>query len=446
MEISVKELAGKLRNGENVVDTLEAKGEAAVRELVAMLKKENDEDTVNASFALEALTMHHARPGADAERAEFAACLASCLKDCCADEVAKCVVIKAIQLCGGDAEVPALAAELAKPHVRDYAIMALTTIGTENAKKALLEAAEAAESDVALEYVTAFATLKVADAATLLTRLWRTADAFHRVNIMDALAEIGYDAAFCGMLDALDSPSETERAGARAALAKLVRNLECREMAEGIARQYDTREPGEASIAVMLDGVGDRRTIMPRIMQEIAHGDYVRREAMLTLLLNQKDDDVSRKLMELADSSSAEVRAAIVRNLGRRGDKRAVSFVTCQVTNDDAAVRAAAFEALAMLDEAVASDVVLEALVSGRQEDAAVLKETMAPLAVDGFVANVASIIPKAKGELKAAALGYLAARGYLDGRAFALCANCRAEGAGGDRPCGEHRRYFACA
>ena len=255
MEICVKELAEKLRKGEKVVDLLEACGDDAVRELVAMLKKENDEETVNASFALEALTMHHSRPGADAEREKFAACLAACLKDGCADEVAKCVVIKAMQLCGGDAEVPALAEQLDEPRVRDYAIMALTAIGTPAAGKALLKAAEYAESDVALEYVTALATLKVSDAATLLMRLWRTADAYHRVNIMDALAEIGYDGASFGMLDALDGASETERAGARSAIAKLARNMECHEMAEGLAREYDGREPGEASIAVMLDNV-----------------------------------------------------------------------------------------------------------------------------------------------------------------------------------------------
>lgn len=64
---TVRDLAAQLQEarpevGRRCVEELAHRGEEGVRQLVAMLRESNDADTVRASFALEALTMHLSRP------------------------------------------------------------------------------------------------------------------------------------------------------------------------------------------------------------------------------------------------------------------------------------------------------------------------------------------------------------------------------------------------
>ena len=421
MDTTIKELAEKLRHGEAVIEELEARGAAAVKELVLMLKAANDDETVTASFALEGLTMHLSRPGAETDCRAFASALASCLEDdSCADDVARAVVVKALHLCGGNSEVKAVAAQLDRAKVRDAAILALTAIGTEDARQALVAAAAAAESRVALEYVSAFATLREVRAAELLMKLWRIADAYHRCAIMNALAAIGYAEAAPGLLKALNAEVETERAAARGAIARLVKTMADRKAAAELARSYDELQPGEASIAVLLDCLGIK-AVLPRMIDEITRGDFVRREAMLTLLLGEKDETVVPALITAGAWAAPDVLAAIVRMLGRKGDMRAKAFVFSQTRNMSACVRQAAYEALPSFSVPEAVNTLTAGLTRGRDEDAAVIRNVLNWQAYAPLVAKVAGAAGRAQGASKAAVLDILAARGAFDCKGLAL-------------------------
>ena len=129
--------------GKAMVQQLQSGGEETLRVLAALLKEDNDQGTVQASFAIEALVMHAMRPGADAEREALAASLAKLLPTA-ADDVARGVLLKALQLVGGPAEVPAIAAALTSERAADYAVLALVQIGDDGAKAALRAAAVAA--------------------------------------------------------------------------------------------------------------------------------------------------------------------------------------------------------------------------------------------------------------------------------------------------------------
>ena len=165
-------------DGKKIVVELQKLGKEGVKELVANLKEANDKPVVQASFALESLVQYSSRPGADAERAAVAEALAENIP-AAVDDVAKGVVVKALELCGSDAQVPAIVPMLDNPKVRTYAIFALVQINSENSRKALRDAAAKAAPEVALEYAPAFNKLKDPAAAELLVKMLDTAKEAH---------------------------------------------------------------------------------------------------------------------------------------------------------------------------------------------------------------------------------------------------------------------------
>ena len=108
MTTAAKLVWADAKDGEAAAKQLLKSAASAVPELAANLNASNDEATVQASFALEAMTMAASTPGQEPRRSSLASALAKAL-DGAADDVARNVLIRALQLVGGDKEVPALA-------------------------------------------------------------------------------------------------------------------------------------------------------------------------------------------------------------------------------------------------------------------------------------------------------------------------------------------------
>lgn len=415
----VKAIAAKMVNaqpseGKKLVIELENSGEAGIRQLVSMLKESNDADTVSASFALEALTMYLSRPGAERECRKFASTLGTMLETACADDVSRAVVVKLLQLCGGDAEVRVLAKQLSNARVRDYAIMALTQIGTPSARNALLETAKASETAVAMEYVSAFAKLREAEAGELLMTLWGAVKPYQRVAVMNALAEIGHEAAGEGMLAALKAESLVERTSAQGSLSKLVPAMKNREKALELARRFHEAAQTETSLTTLMDCQGVEATL-DMLMQEVTSGDLVRREAVLRLLSKVEGEAVSARLVAVSETAAPIVRAAILAALGRRADASTRPFVVASMKHNEAVVRAAAYRALPYFGVVEAVPELVAALANAKKEDIYFLKEALGWQQCDGFNDHVASAVAGANGEGKIALIDLLARRRAQD-------------------------------
>lgn len=414
---TVRDLAATMREarpdvGRRCVEELRRRGEEGVRQLVAMLRESNDAATVDASFALEALTMHLSRPGAEDGCRQFAATLAALLDRGCADDVSRAVLVKALQLCGGDAEVPALARQLVRAKVRDAAILALTAIGTPAARAALVQAAEAASSpDEAFEYVSAFAKLREPSAAGLLTRLLADASPHRRAVLLTALGDLGHAPSAEAMLSALKAESAVVRAAAAGALAKLTAALPDRAAAVALARRYVTAERSEASLAVLTDAQGLEASL-DMLLDEALNGDLVRREASLSLIGCREAPGLPERLVRAGETAGPEALASLVTLLGRRGEASAREFVRRQLVHESAAVRAAAIGALPGFGgEAAVADLV-SALSTCRPEDVPAYRRTLAWQQSDGFAAAVAAGVPRASsGAAKVALLELLGLR-----------------------------------
>lgn len=423
----VRKLAAGLQEaqpeeGQRQVRELEKHGEAGVRELVSMLREDNDAQTVQASFALEALTMHVSRPGAEADCRRFASVLARQLENGCADDVSRAVLVKALQLCGGDAEVPALAGQLARPQVRGAAIMALTAIGTPRARQALVDAAKAAPAAVAQEYVSAFATLRETGAADLLVSLLSESTPYQAVAILSALGELGHGGSAEALLTALRAEAPVVRAAAAGALAKLVSRLPERAAATAQAQRYFEQEHSEAAMAVLVEAQGLEAS-MDVLMQEIAEGNLVRREAALALIGQRESASLPARLLECGAQARPAVLSAIVTLLGRRGEAAAREFVLAQLTHREASVRSAAIMALPGFGVSAAVKDLVKALVDGVAEDVPVIRQTLAWQQAEEMLTVLAEAVPQAKGAAKVALLELLAARGAREHSAVVLAA-----------------------
>jgi len=112
-------------------------GPATVKELIGMVGNEfGDPDGVKAKYALHGLVVYAARPDADGERKMVAQTLAAELDAKHSDEL-KAFILRQLQLCGSDEQVPAVAKSLASDRLCEPATQAFLAIGGKAALAAL---------------------------------------------------------------------------------------------------------------------------------------------------------------------------------------------------------------------------------------------------------------------------------------------------------------------
>jgi len=148
-ELSAKELAEILdqlpaedyETAARLCEKLAAGGPAVIKQLVDMVGDEfGDPKGVRPKYALHGLVGYASRPGADTQRKLLAETLAGELSAEHSDEL-KAFIVRQLQLCGSEDEVPRLAELLASDRLCNPATQALLAIGGDRALKALREAA-----------------------------------------------------------------------------------------------------------------------------------------------------------------------------------------------------------------------------------------------------------------------------------------------------------------
>jgi hypothetical protein len=152
-EIIEKLPADDCDQAQKICDDLLAGGPDDVETLIGMVGDEfGDTEGVKPKYALHGMVSHACRPEADKHRKMLAAILAKQLAMEHSDEL-KAFVVRQLQLCGANAEVPALAKLLTNSRLCNPAAQALTAIGGDTSLRALKDAQRAASGDckVAIE-------------------------------------------------------------------------------------------------------------------------------------------------------------------------------------------------------------------------------------------------------------------------------------------------------
>ena len=397
--------------GKAMVQQLQSGGEETLRALAALLKESNDAGTVQASFAIEALVMHAMRPGADAEREALAASLAKLLPTA-ADDVARGVLLKALQLVGGPAEVPAIAVALTSERAADYAVLALVQIGDDGAKAALRAAAVAATTPPArrLACCHALGALRDRDALPVMRTTLADAAEVDKPVLWRAMAECADEGILPELLDAIVAGPAGRRSAALDALATLAARLPTPERAAAVARALHVRYPGEASRALLLDyaGLGEA---LPLLSQQLREGDLVAREAALALLERHPDVAVVDHCVAVAGAAPPELAAAIIAMLGRRGATAARPYIEAQLRAEDAVLRQSAYAALPGVAPVDCTALLAAAMATAPKDDLSAIRAVLIQQRNDDFAALIAAAIDNATPDGKAALMELLALR-----------------------------------
>jgi hypothetical protein len=396
--------------GKALVLQLQEGGEESLRALVAQLKASNDEATVQASFAIEALVMHAMRPGAEGERQALAASLARLLPTA-ADAVARNVVLKALQLVGGPAEVAAIAAELGQPQTADYAIMALVQIGDEGAKAALRSAAsaEGVTTSSKLALCHALGALRDHSALPILRATLATAAPAEQPLLWRAMAECAAEEILPELLAAVHAGPASRRAAALDAVATLAARLSP-PRAAAVARALHERCPGEASLALLLDYC-ELSESLPLLTQALQTGDLLTREAVLSLLETQTAVAVDEHCLALATNAAPPLAASLLAMFGRRGASVARPYIEAQLAAADASLRHAAYAALPGVAPADCAALLTAALATAPKEDIAAIRGVLQQQRGEEVPALLASALAAATPSGKILLLELLAQR-----------------------------------
>lgn len=136
----IKPLPTDREQAQDICQALLDGGAETIAALVEMVGDEfGDPDGAQAKYAVHGLAHHASRPGADGPRKLVAETLAGELRKDHSDEL-KAFVVRQLQLCGRDQEVPVLAELLKSERLASPAAQALAAIGGKSAHTALKSA------------------------------------------------------------------------------------------------------------------------------------------------------------------------------------------------------------------------------------------------------------------------------------------------------------------
>lgn len=377
MAAAAKLVWADAKAGEAAASQLLRGATGAVRELVANLHASNDEATVQASFALEAMVMASAAPEQGNQRASLASALVKAL-GAAADDVARDVVIRALQQIGGDDEVPALAKCLEQEGAFDTALLALRQIGTEKAylaiknslarasgrRRALLAAALGDFDDPCCH----------PDIPGLVAGVLAKADPADAPMLWAALARLGHAGVAPALAKALKGTAKSRAAVARGCMSLLARNCRSEDDAAGVIAELFKAEPDSvSSLMALQDNMEEDEDSVPYLLGLMTSDSRVMRETVAGILMQGYAGSVVTERVisfyqQAGDGGHAlactELKQTIIRLLGQRGDLVARPFLMSLLHDPEAAVRKSALTAIESLigplDRRVLAATVLE--------------------------------------------------------------------------------------
>ena len=360
-------------------------GPEAIGDVCARVLPPAEGDDSPARYAVNALAVCAARPGAEAERALFARVLLDTLAET-RDETVAAFFLSQVQLVGKQESIPPLERYLVDERLAGPAAAALLTIGGPDADGGASERPGRGAPG--------------------------RATGAHPVARRGPQPRGGAeDPPLRGQRRRRDSPGrplrpgQHRRPGGRSGALEIPRRFSApRETADALAlpplrptparspagRRRGWRRPGPFSratvaprsrstpseaLALVVAALGERA--LPDLLAAADSPDRSFRGSALALAASIPGEDATLAWVEKARTSPSDVRADILAMLGERGDAAALPFVRESLRSGDEAVRLAAIPAAARLGgEAVLPDL-LPLLGSAGAEESAVLKTAL---------------------------------------------------------------------
>jgi len=371
-------------------------GPAAVAEICSRVQPPGGADDSKARFAVNGLAVYVTRTGAEAERLLLVKKLIAAAAGSPDKDVAA-FFISQVQLTGKAEAVKPLGSYLPDEALVGPAAAALQAIGGPEAAKVLLKALDRAPLPAKVSLVDALGAMRSREAVKKLLALAGSADPGLRRAARAALANIGDPLAGPALAEVRVDAPFAERAEAPSLYLLYARRLaasgrpaEALASARALLKSYEKPQDSQvasSALELIVSVLGEKA--LPDLLSAVDGPSGALRAAALEMAATLGSGDATSGWIEKAASSGPEVRAEVVRMLGRRGDKTALPFVRELLRDPDEAVRLAAIPAAVRLGrETVLPDLFGLIGAAGEREAATLRTEWL------GFEAE--SVVPEA--------------------------------------------------
>ena len=393
-------------------------GPEGIWEVCGMLAPPEAGDDTNVRFAMNALTMTVHRSGAEEERRMVANTVIRALNTDIDDEV-KAFLIRQLQLVGKDESVKSLSGFLKDDRLCEPATQALSAIGTDNAKKALINAFDSARGENRITLIRALGELRCRSAVKKLLEYAGSENEKLRRVTLYALANIGHPSAESVLSKIPMATSSYDRTMAPTLYLLFARRLaesgdgaKCVTICRDLIKAYTS--PHESHIAC------SALTTLVEVLGENALGD-------LLTAMDSSREDLQATALELADkipgeSATAEwiekmgtvtpaARARIIGMLGRRGDKSALNALLESLKDKNKNNRFAAIPAVARVGKEAVVPELLDLMKAGDGDEIEAVQTVFLTLPSEPVVNASVDILPVLPPIGRKALLEILAAR-----------------------------------
>lgn len=339
--------------------------------------------------------------------------------------VNKAFIISQLQVVGqSDEAVSCLKNYLNDEQLTDHAARALIQINSPAAMGALLTAAQNSQGKARLSFVKALGDSRYHNAVNFITPLANSNDKMLVKVALYSLANIG-DVSSASLLSNAARKSNftfEETNATDSYLLYLSRLLESgnNKLAEKLAsslmkeaKQDNQVHTRIAAMTLVAQSKGDKNTKMLLTASSDKNAEY-RADALMIASKSINPATTSLWLKKLK-KSNPEVQAEIITMLGNARDESALAEITKYLQNKDANVRLAAIAAVGKTGGEKSLPALLSLLKNGGIGEVAAVKNALDIMSGDNVVNSVATAIPTAPADAKAALVDVLGARAATD-------------------------------
>ncbi|MCF6331812.1 MAG: DUF1080 domain-containing protein [Draconibacterium sp.] len=406
-----------LAHRDKVMNELVEMGPEAFQKLAAELTPPGIGDDTAVRFAINSLARYASQFGKNKARAFAEENILEALKTQKDIEV-KTFLLNQLNRIGSEKTIPEISGYLTDTELCEPATQALLSLGLKVVAKEFLAALPSAEGKNKVTLVRALGELKCIHSVEEITPLIHSNDPNMKKVALAALANIGSLQSYKTLLKAAEAVNfKYEATNAAEAFLNYTKRLgeqneielmkkACKVVfkentSAGLLHNYST------ALAIYTKYLGHEAT--PLLLDAVDNSNKPFRYSALNLA--EKIGGVAdiRLWTAKAKIASPEIKAEIISMLGRRGDKRATSFITKNLNSTSEIVRREAVVALAKLKGTKAVPALIAHLVKGNDIDAT--KVVLNQLLDKKHLAPLAAELDKTSGKTKAAFIEIIAAK-----------------------------------
>jgi len=349
--------AGDIQYTDKLMGDMLTLGETGLQKICDMVIPAGTGDDTKPRFAVESFSRFISKNGSASDKSLWEEICIACSTQK-NDPGVKDFFLKQLQQVGGDQTAEAMKIFLSDKENCTRAIAAITAVGGKTAENILSESLKDHTLPCSAAVMNALAGMKSGIAVDEFIAFASDNDLNTKTAAYNALAQSGSPKAYHILLKAARSfKFRWERTGSTAALLNYARN---------VAQNGDLKTMDKICL-LLINKCNDKLTFqnktaaletyvtfhgidaMPSILKGAEHSDNKFRNAAINMTSLIKEDEVVKKWIDYFPKAIPAAKPEILRMLGARGSKQALSLLYTCLSSDDPAVRSEAASSIARI-------------------------------------------------------------------------------------------------